>query len=141
MIGWDLNGKLLIRVRRAFYEFEGDVEQNEGLIELSFAEGQCVYFDVGADAESLSLNPGPWVDPFALPRSRENETYVNIYGKYTAFDVSTQEPYCKIIGHAVSGVQPIIDEATSKQTGLILTFGKSRLKIEVIADELCAFCA
>ncbi|MGW0586394.1 hypothetical protein [Streptosporangium sp. NPDC002607] len=136
LIGANLDGKLLAKVRCAFYEFKGIVERDAGFIELSFAEGTCVHFGVGPDAESLSLNPGPWIDPLALPRSRENEEYVNSHGKYTAFDVSTQEPYTEILGRVVSRVQPIINEITSNQTGLLIDFGASCLKIEVIADEL-----
>ncbi|GGO30666.1 hypothetical protein GCM10010116_61390 [Microbispora rosea subsp. aerata] len=136
MIGSDLVGKRLTRVRRAFYEFQGAVERDEGLVELSFADGTSVYLDVGPDGESLRAEMGPWVDPFAPPHDVENEEYIRLHGKYSAFDVSGESPYREAVGHQVRNVRPMVDEDTSKQCGLVLEFEGIGFKVEVVADEL-----
>ncbi|GAA0978215.1 hypothetical protein GCM10009555_040790 [Acrocarpospora macrocephala] len=129
-------GKRLIQVRRAFYEFEGTVERDEGLIELSFSDGVSVRFDVGADGESLATREGPWVDPFAPPHSIENEEYIRTHGKYSAFDVSVEDPYREMIGREVSGVHSVIEQMGHKCSGIVIEFGDLRLLIEVVADGL-----
>ncbi|MDF5759016.1 hypothetical protein [Spongiactinospora sp. TRM90649] len=136
MIGVDLLGKSLTQVRATFYEFQGTTEKQEGLVELTFTDGTCRRFEVGADGESLRGRAGPWVDPFTAPLSEENEHYVRQHGKYTAFDLADEPGYRQIIGRRVSEVRPIFDEESGKQIGVVANFDGICLCIEVAADEL-----
>jgi hypothetical protein len=131
-----LAGERLVRIRRAFYEFQGVVERDKGPVELSFDSGTVMYFDVGADAESLAPMEGPWVDYFSPPLSAENEEYVRTHGKDVAFDVSNEYAYRRLIGRKVSKVREIFNATAPKVTGLIIEFDDAHLRVEVVADDL-----
>jgi hypothetical protein len=129
-------GKRIVRIRRIFYELEGVVERHEGPVELSFADGEMVWFDVGPDGESLAVLNGCWVDHFAPPLSPENEEYIRTHGKYSAFDVGEEAGYRDLVNENIADVRRLVEERRSKIVGLVIIFSVGQLRIEVEADDL-----
>lgn len=99
-------GRRISRIRRAFFEYKGQVEIAAGLLELTFDDDEVVVFDGAGNGQSLRVEAGPWLDPFDRPLSSENEEWIAQHGKLTAFDVSGEEPFDRLIGADVLRVRP-----------------------------------
>jgi hypothetical protein len=60
----------IARVRRINYvQPDGNLDANEGPIELTLDNGTVFRLESGADGESMRLSFGEWNDPFAEPLS------------------------------------------------------------------------
>lgn len=128
-------GKVISIIRRIWYVLHGEVSSASGPIELSFSDGSAILLDAGPDGETLSVSEQPWRDPFEGQLSQENEMYIRQSGKWTAFDVSGEAPYARLIGRAVEGVEPHLSP-DGKPIGVTLRAGNGVLRAEVEADEL-----
>jgi len=130
-----LHGKVIVGVRRVWYCLRDDVTSTVGPIELSFTDGSVVRLDVGPDGEALAIATSAWVDPFAPPLSTENELFVETSGKWSAFDVSGQAPYSKLVGAAIAEVKPHYTP-NGKPVGATIHAGSAVVRANVDADEL-----
>src|SRR5579864_8330800 len=101
MRGQDLLGKTVVGVRRILYVYQGVVTKDEGALELRFHDGSTALFDTTGSG-TMQVTSQPWVDPFAPPLSPENVAYVHRYGKWTAFDLTSEPPANAVIGRHVS---------------------------------------
>ena len=108
----DLIGKTVVGVRHILYVHHGSVKQDEGALELRFHDGSTALFDTTGNG-NMQVTPQPWVDPFVLPLSPENEAYVRMHGMWTAFDLTSEPPASALIGRQVSAY----DEITTDQSG------------------------
>jgi hypothetical protein len=123
------------RIRRIRYEVRGTVKSINGPVELSFADGGVVLLEPASDGERLVVRSTAWVDPFSPPLTSGNDEFVRTHGKWTAVDVSDQEPYGAIVGREASLVRPILNPAL-QTIGLAAVFPNAELRAEVVADEL-----
>jgi hypothetical protein len=130
-----LQGQVIHWIRRIRYMFRGDVTSDAGPIEIGFADDSIVLLDAGPDGEALSVKAAGWIDHFAEPLSIENRQFVEQSGKWTAFDVSVEEPYSRFIGERI--VQVILVRALeNKIKGVALATPRSTIRVEIEADEL-----
>jgi hypothetical protein len=152
----EMVGKTVRSVRRVFFTYGGVVERNEGPLELEFADGSVALFQSGSNGQDLALALEPWRDPFGGEMSLENRSYVDQYGKWSAFDVSGDEPYVQICGNRILGVQEInlkqqavaegypVDKAIAEGwdvdfetiVGAVISVGGRAIRVESIMDEL-----
>jgi hypothetical protein len=105
----DLLGKTVVGVRRILYVYQGAVTKDEGALELSFHDGSTALFDT-AENGNMQVTSQPWVDPFAPPLSPENVAYVHRYGKWTAFDLTSEPPANAVIGRQVSAYEELVTD-------------------------------
>lgn len=130
-----LVGRVVVGVRRVLYVLRGRNTSAAGPIELTFADGSAVVLDAGSDGEALAVSTERWIDPFVPPLSAENQRYVEASGKWTAFDVSDQEPWAALVGATVDSVEPILT-SRDKLIGASIRVGAAVLRAKVEADEL-----
>lgn len=88
-----------------------------------------------ATGEALRISDTAWVDPFAEPLEETNRQYVRDVGKWTAFDVSNDEPYAPLHGSTVTALEPITSTGRVVVGVEIQTTG-GRLRARMNADEL-----
>jgi hypothetical protein len=129
-----LRDRTVNRIRRIRYLAGGQVTTENGPIELTLADGHAVWLDAGPDGEALAVEAGAWPDPFAPPLSPENEEFVARSGKWTAFDVSGDPPYERLVGSRVTAVAPVRTDGKVTGSRIVTTAGS--LYIEVAGDEL-----
>ncbi|UGT59407.1 hypothetical protein [Nocardia asteroides] len=135
VLGPLLVGKVVTALRRIHYVFEGAVDEQEGAIEFTLADGDVFLFDSGSDGSELRVKRERWVDPFESPLSPENVEYVAEYGKYTAFDVSSSAPYARMIGAPIERAEEVL-LPDGRVAGMVLTIGGSVVRFETLADEM-----
>ena len=129
----------VVRVRRINYVSpEGVRASNEGPVEVSLDNGVVFRFESGADGESLRFAVGELVDPFIEPLSPENRAFVAESGKWTAFDVSSDPSFGRLIGAQIGDVNLLT--ASGKVVGIELVCGSATLRVEVRGDELIVHC-
>lgn len=105
----DLLGKTVVGVRRILYVYQGAVKEDEGALELHFHDGSIALFDISGTG-NMEVTPQPWVDPFPLPLSPENDAFVRTHGKWTAFDLTNEPPANALIGRQVSAYDEIVTD-------------------------------
>jgi hypothetical protein len=128
-------GAPIRRVRRVFYVFKGQPDTDFGPIELTIGE-RTFLFDNEPDGDSLRVRQEVWLDPFSEPLAMEKRAFVEASGKWTAFDVSTDPSWARLIGEPLIGVEPVVSDA-GKTTGIVLrTEHGGVLRLGVMADEL-----
>ena len=130
-----LVGKPITGVRRIWYVHKGAVNESSGPLEISFADGLAVVLDAGPDGEALSVSTDRWVDPFGSHLSPENERYVEVSGKWTAFDVAERPPYSGLVGAVLENVEPHVNPE-GKLIGATLRAGRTVVRAEVAGDEI-----
>ncbi|WP_336085537.1 hypothetical protein [Nocardia sp. SSK8] len=125
----------IIAVRRMFYVLGTDIDRSEGPIEFTFHDGSTLLLDAGLDGEELRIGVAPWRDPFEPLVDPVNIEYVAASGKYTAFDVTDEDPYVVLTGARVEAVSVIsLADGRPRAATLYLTGGM--VKVETVADEL-----
>jgi hypothetical protein len=138
MLEGQLSGLLtsaIARVRLINYVQPGGHRQvGEGPIEFTLDNGTVLRLESGSDGESIRLCVGEWTDPFAEPLTPENREFVARSGKWTAFDVSSEKDYSRLIGQTLNNLGLIL--GNGKVTGVSLLFGSTSIRAEVDADEL-----
>ena len=101
-------GDTAVKIQRVLYSHEGQVDQRDGPLQVTFASGRVVRFEVASDGESISSSFEEWVDPFqAAAPSAENERYVAEHGKWTSFDLTFEQPWSRVIGSSLEKVAPV----------------------------------
>jgi hypothetical protein len=133
----ELVGRTISGVRRLHYVYQGEANRVDGPIELSFTDGSVVMCDASADW-TLHFYGAAWVDPLAPPLSVLDRAYVERYGKWSAFDVSTEEPYGPLIGATVRQAVPQLNDLL-ELTGLVVRTDNAVLDLQMWAGELRAF--
>ena len=129
-------GRAITRIRRLHYVFRGEVNTRDGAIELTFADGAVVMCDAAADW-ALEFYGAAWVDPFSEPLSDSDRAYVDRYGRWSAFDVTDQMPYCRLAGQTVRQAVPQFNDLLDL-TGLLLRTDDTVLELQDWAGELRA---
>jgi hypothetical protein len=130
-----LIGKRIASIRRLLYVFAGKVDSDIGPVELTLSDGSIFLFNVGSDGASLRVDEEGWQDPFEEPLSPENREFVERSGKWTAFDVSSKQPYNALIDRTVVDVQPIMGQLHKiVGAGIITDIGT--LRVTIAFDEV-----
>lgn len=129
-----VRGRNVTTVRRVRYELAGTLRSDNGPLEITF-DDSAIVLQPASDGELLAIESQAWTDPFAAPLSTENEEYVRTHGKWTAFDISKESPYDRLIGTQVELILPISNPGGAI-VGLEVTFELAVLRVEVEADEL-----
>lgn len=130
-----LNGRTICRIRRIRYVLRGEVISSDGPMEFSFTDDFIVLLDAGPDGEALAVKAAAWTDHFAEPLSNDNREFVEQSGKWTAFDVSAQEPYLRLVGEPIQQVVPV-RTPENKISGVALTTPAATLRVETQGDQV-----
>ncbi|MDO3649477.1 hypothetical protein [Nocardia mangyaensis] len=125
----------IVAVRRMFYVLGDDIDRTEGPIEFTFHTGATLLLDAGVDGTELRIGAAPWRDPFEPLVDPVNIEYVAISGKYTAFDVTDEPPYDRLLGRRVDAVS-VVPLPDGRPRAATLYLGEALVKAESIADEL-----
>ena len=133
----ELVGREITRIRRLHYVFQGQVNANDGPIELTFADGSVVMCDAAADW-TLEFFGAAWVDPLHEPLSESERAYVDRYGRWSAYDVTELAPYSWLVGRQVRQALPQLNDLL-ELTGLLVRTDDSVLDLQMWAGELRAF--
>ena len=131
----NLQGCVVQQIRRIRYVVRGEITSDMGPIEIVFTDGSVVLLDAGSDGESLDAKSTAWVDHFAEPLSAENKRFVEESGKWTAFDVSAQQPYSRLISQRIVEVVPV-RTLEDKIKGAMIRTARGVTQVEVDADEV-----
>lgn len=127
-----VGGGDVTRVRRIFYEFEGNVDRREGPVEISIS-GESFVFESGHDGYVLSVRVEEWSDPFSGELSDINREYIKTHGKWVAVDVVEGDPEHFLIGRTIERVLPIV--ANDTLVGAGIEAGSKMLVIRSAFDE------
>lgn len=125
----------IVAVRRMFYVLGTDVDRTEGPIEFTFHDGSTLLLDAGHDGEELRIRAARWRDPFEPLVDPVNIEYVAASGKYTAFDVTGEQPYAGLAGARVEAVS-VVALADGRPRAATLYLDEGVVKVETLADEL-----
>jgi hypothetical protein len=128
-------GQEINRLRRILYLLPDGTTSQEGSIEIMFPNGAVLLLDSGPDGETLRVETHLWTDPFAEPLSDQNRSFVDTAGKWSAFGVSNDALYSRLIGQKVQSVK-IIATPAGKLTGCLFQTSVGSLGVQVVADEL-----
>jgi Protein of unknown function (DUF3037) len=132
----ELVGRTISRIRRLHYVYHGETNMTDGPIELTFSDGFVTLCDASADWR-LEFYGSAWVDTLEEPLSELDRTYVDRYGKWTAFDVSGGAPYDWLVGGTVRQAIPQFNDLL-ELTGLMIRTDAAVLNLQVWAGELRA---
>ena len=99
-------GSQIKSINRILYMFRGEIEADDGALEIEFCTGTCL-FD---GTERLHITSGAWVDAFEAPISPENEQYVIEHGKWTRVFCSKEPRYEEMISRKLTGLSWVVDE-------------------------------
>lgn len=145
--GWDrasrldsapmLVGRKIERIRRLFYTFQGETNQLDGPIELTFEDGSALLCDTAADW-TLQFFGAAWKDPFEAELTPDERQYVDRYGRWGAHDVTAQPPYSWLQNETVCQVIPQLNELL-ELSGLLIRTDNAILDLQLWAGELRAF--
>ncbi|MEO8889792.1 MAG: hypothetical protein ABI301_04940 [Jatrophihabitantaceae bacterium] len=135
LVNGSLVGRRVERVGRVYYVHDGQTSIGDGAVEIGFSDGSVRRYEVAGNGEGLRIEDTPWLDPFAEPLDAVNREYVRDVGKWTAFDVSDEEPYSQICGSTVTAVEEITNER-GVIIGVLIGTDLGRLAAKVGADEL-----
>lgn len=129
------SGRRLIGARRIRYVHPDGALSADGPLELSFDGSHTYLLDAGSDGETLRVLDGPWQDPFAPPLSAENIEFLEISGRWAAFDLTRQAPWEALLKSTI-GAQSLKSGPESKLIGATLWAGPVVVDIQVDCDEL-----
>lgn len=127
-------GREVVRVARILYEFEGEVEADDGALEITFADGSTLLFDSGGDGERLRVTRGLWVDPFEGPQTAENRAYLDAHGQWRRVDVSADPEYAWLCDEGLMDVEVLTNEFGA-EAGVRVGDGSNALYFFVSGDE------
>ena len=132
-----LVGRTLSAVTLVRYAGAAGPTHPTGPVALTFSDGLSVLMKPAADGELLDVTTGGWEDAFAEPLSEEDRAYVRRCGKWTAYDVSSEEQYLSVVGHQVTSIEPMLLAARG-MTGVTILTDAGKLTVRVEFDELIA---
>jgi hypothetical protein len=121
-------------LRRVMYVHQQHTDESCGPIELSFEDGYSFVFDAGPDGESLEVKLSCWIDPFLGEQSSEDIDFVQLNGKWTAFEVIAPEPLSRAIGKRVLAVTPLW--RGQKIVGCCIVLETLKVTLDASFDEL-----
>ena len=114
-----------------------EANTRDGAIELTFSDGSVVMCDAAADW-TLEFYDKAWVDPFPEPLSESDRDYLDRYGRWSAFDVTDQMPYSRLVGQRVLQTIPHLNDLL-EMTGLLIRTDAADLDLQVWGGELRTF--
>jgi hypothetical protein len=133
----EMVGREIVRVRRLHYVFQSEVNTSDGAIELTFADGSVAMCEAAADW-TLEFYDAAWVEPFAEPLTEADRAYVDRYGRWSAYDVTAQQPYGLLADQTVQQVIPQLNDLL-ELTGMLIRTEEAILDLQVWAGELRTF--
>lgn len=133
----ELVGRTIERIRRLHHTFQSDADASDGAIELTFADGSVILCDATAHW-TLQFFDTAWIDPFPEPPSDEDRAHVDRYGRWTAYDVTDQEPYRALVGETVREAIPQLNDL-HELSGLMIRTTAAALDLKMWAGELRTF--
>ncbi|MEZ4473288.1 MAG: hypothetical protein R3F60_21375 [bacterium] len=102
-------GSKLTGIARILYEFNGEIEPDDGAVELT-SEGFTALLEGSGDGESLRVREAAWKDPFEAPLSPDNYRYAQEHGRWRRIDCSTLPNYSDLVGREVTEIRPLANE-------------------------------
>lgn len=133
----ELVGREIARIRRLHYVFRDEVNTRDGAIELTVSDGSVVMCDAAADWR-LEFYGAAWVDPFREPLNESDRAYLELFGRWSAFDVTDQMPYSWLAGQKVHQAIPQLNDLL-ELAGLLIRTDAADLDLQLWADELRTF--
>jgi len=127
--------QVIKRIRRVLYVGPDGTVSPRGPVELSFADGTTLLLDSGPDGEALKADTATWVDPFKEPLTEDNRRFISKSGKWTAFDVTEEELFSRLIEQTILQVL-LVTTMEGKITGVMFQSSGGRLHAQVEGDEL-----
>ena len=129
-------GRTIAGLRRLRFGRGEAVDTEDGPVELTFTDGSVVLIDSGEDW-TLRFYGSAWVDPLTEPLSVEDADRVARHGRWTAADLTAEEPWSTLVGTPIAQAAPIWNDLL-ELTGLMLRAGDAVLDLEVRVGELRA---
>lgn len=121
-------------IARRFYTLGPEVDDTRGALHLAFSSDRVLNVDTAADW-TLVLADEPWVEPFREPLSDDNRRFIEAGGRWTAHDVSAQEPYRDLVGSRLASYA-CTTNGYNEWKGLDLRFEDGLLLRAIAGSEL-----
>lgn len=122
-------GGTLVRLRRAVFVHQADLDARAGAIELTFDGGLVALIRVAGDGESLVIEGRPWAVHFPEPVSSENQEFIWTSGSWEILDVGDAVwSYRQFVGRSLTAVNSASGTVT-------LDFGGLGIQIVAVADQ------
>ena len=86
----------------------------------------------------MVVRVGRWDDPFAPPLSDENQAWIDVHGKWEAFDVSHEPGYSELVGKTLRRICLFRTEL-STLCGARLHLDSKKLDIVCNGDEVFVY--
>jgi hypothetical protein len=129
-------GRIIVGLRRIFCVVHEKVDTTVGPLEVNFSDGTHLLMDAGADGGALRVISEAWEDSFAEENmTPENREFVARSERWTAFDVSQDSEYVRMIGAMVANAEPI-RTSTGRTIGVIIRTSSGDLRVKVESDNL-----
>ncbi len=128
-----LLGQKIVRIDLIEYEYQGLVDSSDKMVQLTFENGESIYFAPDRDGEGLRSFVQPWEDPFAGSLSSEDKAFIEKSGKWTLKNVSSRKPFLFFIGQNIKSITPIRKE--EKLVGIVIRVEKYFLSVTIDGDE------
>jgi hypothetical protein len=103
-------GQTIHQIHRVLYMFEGQIDWNDGALQLTFTDRSVLRLDGASDGDTLQASGSPWADPFSGKLTAENKNFIRMHGKWALVDVSDMPPYDSLIGEKINKVHPIFNQ-------------------------------
>lgn len=127
-------GRKVVGVARILYTFEGEVESDDGALEITFGDGSVLLFDSDGGQERLRVVPAPWIDPFEGPQTPENRAWLDAHGRWRRVDVSADPDYAWLCAEGIGEVE-VLENEFGLEAGVRLGAGFNALYFFVRCDE------
>jgi hypothetical protein len=131
-------GERLESAARTFFELHGCMDERTGPLELAFEGGRTLHLTTAADAESVHVGPGPWIDPFSGPDGETDPAWAREHGRYVRVDVSREPGYAEAAGARLDGLRWLASEHGAI-AGVEMRFGAAALTFVSWGDDEYVF--
>lgn len=127
-------GQRVSRIERTFYEFDGELEEDDGQVQFLF-DSSVLRFGGSGDGELITVSEEAWQDPFEGQMTPENAEFVRSHGRWRLVDVSQRPKYRSVIGKPLLRALPLVNRFGGT-TGVQLVAGEVTMTIFVDGDEI-----
>jgi hypothetical protein len=102
------SGKSLDTIYRIFPVIDGITNEEEGFLQLKFADDTWLLLAGGSDGETFLAKPERWHDSLEDPLDVEIAAWAKEYGKDELIDVSDLDQYRGLIGKSLTDIKGIL---------------------------------
>lgn len=113
---------------------EGYIDCDDAELEIFCENNRLLRLSTASDGERVALHRKPWIDPFMPPISKENQDYIQEYGKWVLFDIDDFPEFSVMIGEKISGIDTIINKF-GVLSGLAIACGEKTICFCTYCDE------